>query len=72
MNAEAIIGQAEKLHAQAALTVRNILYRYDGKTYLIDFINGVMEIRCDGVWLVSFNTRSLSVCKRWLREWLAN
>ena len=72
MNTQAILNQVDRLHAQAALAIRGIQYRYQGTTYCFDFNGHSVDVRADGAALVTFNTRKLSTAKQWLREYLAN
>lgn len=72
METKTIISAVDRLHAEAALKIRGIPYRYQGKSYLFDFNGSGVEVRQDGQRIATFNTRKLSTAKQWLREWLAN
>lgn len=69
MNQEKILKRAHELAAKAkpgAITINDKLY-----TLVFDQNEWVYRVYEDGFLLVSFNTKTLTTAKKFLREWLA-
>jgi hypothetical protein len=70
MNTAAILNEVERLHATAK---RIDTLKLADQTYALTF-NGRNYLVTDeeGKRVVEFNTRKITVAKKWLREYMAN
>lgn len=73
MNTQKILNEVDRLHASAksgTVKIDNIQYRlnFNGNNYDVSKVTGMTG----GVVFVTFNTRSLSTAKKWLKDWLNN
>jgi len=70
MQTNQILNEVARLHASAiqsgTLLVEGVRYtlRFNGRNYI--------TAGPDGLEIAEFNTRKISVAKKWLREYLAN
>jgi len=70
MDTTAMLSQARKM----AMKAKPGMLKANGKTYTFEFDQArwVYNVYEDLFLLVTFNCKSLSVAKKWLREYLAN
>ena len=70
MNTQAILSQAHKI----AMKAKPGMLKINGKTYtfVFDQTRWVYSVYEDLFFLMDYNTKQLSVAKKWLREYLSN
>jgi len=69
VNYSAVEKAAEKLHSAAkngTLKIRDITYQF-----IFDHYQGVYHVEGPEGREVSFNTRKISVARKWFKEWLS-